>query len=224
LGPTSPLKPKTGLEWGTRPTYLTRELRCQYDSAMRKILAGLRKDLWFVILVVVGLMSGITAIFREGLATFYPTAFNSSRVFQLCLWTCFFVSMTALVFRQRATIVNLESRLDQSDAQKAENKRLNSLFADLSKEGEALADELRRGMLHFGPWLQKREKWKQRTSKNIEDAGWPVDAADFRHSGEKDLKVGPGTVMNDGILFELYRDQLSGCRKKLAEIVARRLS
>jgi hypothetical protein len=101
---------------------------------------------------------------------------------------------------------------------------LHDLFADLSREGETLAAELRSGMREFGPWLQKRREWRERVSKMIEDSGWPADAADFRHAGEKDLKAGPGAVMNDRVLFfELYRDQLSGNRNKLAEIVARRL-
>jgi hypothetical protein len=190
---------------------------------MRRLFSGLRKDVWFFALLAIGLMSGISATFREWLSTFHPQAAAYSRVFQASLWTCFFLAMTALVIRQRAYIVGLEFRLDRSDATKNENKKLHDTFAALAREGEALADELRRGLRDYGLWLQKREQWRTRTSESMDKAGWLVDATDFRHAGEKDLKVAPGTVTNDKIFFELYRDQLSGNRNKLAEIVARRL-
>jgi hypothetical protein len=50
-------------------------------------------------------------------------------------------------------------------------------------EGEALAIKLRQGLPHhegspvFGPWLQKRQEWIQRTSESLRHMGLPDEAA-----------------------------------------------
>jgi hypothetical protein len=54
--------------------------------------AGLQKDVWLMIGIAVGLMSGFASIFREWLSIFHPQAADTGRVFNACLITCFFLA------------------------------------------------------------------------------------------------------------------------------------
>lgn len=122
-----------------------------------------------------------------------------------------------------ASVQTLANQADQSEAIKKENKRLHDLFGELMDEGEALANELRRGMRDFGGWLQKRRGWAERVSTTLVEMNLPTEAAAFRHSGEKDARPTPGTVIDDKYLYQLYSEQLNGYRTRLQEIVTRRL-
>jgi hypothetical protein len=132
--------------------------------------------------------------------------------------------MIALVIRQRVAIVGLESRLDQSDAEKAEKKKLHDLFGKFMAEGENLAKELKNAHGHaFGPWLRKRQIWAEQVVQTLDNMNLQTEAASFRHAGEKDPLVGPGIVPDDRYWYRLYQDQLTGYRNKIQEIVTRRL-
>jgi hypothetical protein len=170
-------------------------------------------------------MSGITAIFREWLATFYPTAVEPRRVFQACLWTCFFLAAIVLVIRQQLVIIGLEGRIDQSGAIKAESKRRHGVFGKFMEEGEALAKELRE--IHgeqFQGWEKQRKVWREQVCATLTEMGVSTEAAAFRHAGERDPKPAPGTVIDDRYLHKLYGEQLEGNRGELKAIVQRLLN
>jgi hypothetical protein len=117
-----------------------------------------------------------------------------------------------------------ETTLSESHDKSQENNRLHSLFGDFLDEGESLADELRRGMQVYGPWLDKRSKWVEKVSQTLTDMKLPTDAAAFRQAGEKDLPIfPPGTVSTPRLYYDHYSSQLTGYRTKLQEIVTRRL-
>jgi hypothetical protein len=117
-----------------------------------------------------------------------------------------------------------ESKAEDKAATQQEKKRLHDLFGGFMKEGESLADELRRGMQSYGPWLQKRREWVERVSQALTDMGLPTEAAGFRQAGEKDRPIfPPGTVESPRLYYDLYSSQLTGYRTKLQEIVSRRL-
>jgi hypothetical protein len=114
----------------------------------------------------------------------------------------------------------------------AEAQRLHAVLGDLMTQGEAFASELRRGLPHheglpvFGPWLQRRQEWIQRTSESLSDIGLPDEAAAFRHAveGDADINQLRGSRQSQSIYWHrFYGSQLDKCREKLADIVARRL-
>jgi hypothetical protein len=123
---------------------------------MRDWWAGLWKDTWLGVAVLVGLMSGIASILREWLAIFHPSIASAGPVFRASLWTCFVISCGVVVARQRSAIVQHERREHKSSETEMESRRLHDLFGGFMREGEALADELRRGVQHYGIWLKKR--------------------------------------------------------------------
>lgn len=188
---------------------------------MQTFLAALRKDFWLALAMAVGLMSGITSIFREWLSVFHPNATDAGRVFNACLWTCFVISCVFVVARQRSAIMGLEREADRSEAIKNENKRRHEVIADVMREGEALAEELRRGVREYGLWLNRRRLWVDRGSQALAEMGLPTEAAAFRQALEAtpDMKG----MVSPGYMQTFYEQQLSNCRTKLADIVARRL-
>jgi hypothetical protein len=117
-----------------------------------------------------------------------------------------------------------ESKADDDAATKRENKRLHDLFGEFMVEGELLTKEL--GRTHgdkFGAWLQKRRTWEEKICQTLIEMSLSTEAAAFRHAGEKDPKVAPGTVVDDRYWYQLYGEQINGCRTKLQDIVMRRL-
>jgi hypothetical protein len=73
-----------------------------------------QRDIWLMIGIAVGLMSGITSIVREWISIFYPHAVNSGRLFNACLITCFFAAVLFVFHRQAVrsgSSVKLSSRL-----------------------------------------------------------------------------------------------------------------
>ena len=181
------------------------------------------KDVWLGVAVTVGLMSGIASIFREWLSVFHPAAVSSSRLFYASLWTCFVISCGIVIARQRIAIVALEDDTRRLRDGRVDTERLHNLFGGFMDEGAALALELRRGMEIYGPWLAKRNDWIMRVSKTLTDMNLPTEAAAFRHAGEKDFIPPPGTVFDRKHQFQLYMEQLTGCRTELQKIVQRRV-
>jgi hypothetical protein len=102
-----------------------------------------------------------------------------------------------------ASVQTLENQANQSVAVQRENKRLHDLFGAFMNEGEALADELRRGVRDFAPCLEKRRNWVERVSQSLVDMNLPTEAAAFRHSGEVEARPAPGTVIDDKYLYQL---------------------
>jgi hypothetical protein len=191
---------------------------------MTTLWSGLRKDAWSLVLLAIGLMSGIAAIFREWLSVFVPRIADSGRLFNACLITCFFLATLLVIFRQRMTIVGLENAANQSESKKANSVQQHALFGTLMTEGEGLAKELKR--THgdaFGPWLIKRRNWIDQVALALTDMHFPTEASAFRQAGEKDPDTKPGVIVNDHYWYDFYNGQLTGYRTKLQEIVTRRL-
>jgi hypothetical protein len=118
-----------------------------------------------------------------------------------------------------------ETVLFEVQSSKREQDKLQNLFGKLLSEGEALADELRRGVQNYAPWLEKRKKWVADVSQALTDINLPTEATGFRQAGEKDLPIfPPGTAISPRLYYDLYNDQLTGYRTKLQEIVGRRFS
>jgi hypothetical protein len=183
--------------------------------------AGFRKDIWRWLLVAVGLMSGIAATFREWLSVFYPRAADAGKLFDACLITCFLLA-TVSCFRP-ATLYHccLEDAQNLDRKNKAEARRLHSVFGDFMAGGEALAIELRRGLPYhegspvYGPWLQKRQEWVQRASESLSNIGLPDEAAAFRHAVEGDPDVNQLVGPNQSVYwYRFYSGQLDKCREK----------
>ncbi len=200
------------------------------SSPMDPRWAGFRKDLWLWLFVAVGLMSGITAIFREWLSVFHPTAADAGRVFNASVITCFFLAAVLVFFRQRSTIASLGDSEKRDRENKADARRLHDVFGDFMTEGEALAGELRQGLPYhegapvFGPWLQRRQEWVRRASDSLRDMGLPDDAAAFRHAVEGDPDINQLVGPNQSVYwYRFYGGQLDKCREKLADVVARRV-
>jgi hypothetical protein len=190
---------------------------------MRDWWAGLWKDAWLAGALSVGLMSGIASIFREWLTISHPGTSNTGHVFDTTLRLCFAIACGVVIVRQRSTIVLLERRERQASDTKTESLRLHEQFGNLMNEGEALADELRRGVQHIGRWLKKRSDWISQVSKALTDAGWPTDAAAFRQAVEMAPEIKGVGVVDHRYSQQFYGQQLDNCRTKLAEIVARKL-
>jgi hypothetical protein len=121
-------------------------------------------------------------------------------------------------------INNLEARAETAETalkDKSTRYQVRLKFADLMREGEVLADELRRGLPQFGGWLEKRRDWIGRTNQALIDAEFPTDAADFRHAAEftPDIKG----IANDAYWHRFYGEQLESSRTRLREIISRRV-
>lgn len=66
------------------------------------------KPLWFVVVVAVALMSGITSIFREWLALYFPHSVAASGAFQASVTTCFALSGFIVLFQMHREISELQ--------------------------------------------------------------------------------------------------------------------
>lgn len=161
--------------------------------------AGLRNDIWLVLVIAVGLMSGIASLVREWLSIFFPHAVNSGRLFNAWLSTCFFLAGLFVFYRQRSTIASLQGKLNEKRAAKEKVQQLRAEFGNYMAEGERLTGEWRAGMREYGAWLQRRQGWVQRVSDFLTNMGLPDEAAAFRHSGEGDPDVNQLQGVNQAI-------------------------
>jgi len=152
---------------------------------MRELLGGLRKDLCFTILLAIGLMSGVTATFREWLITFHPKAAEYSRVFQASLWTCCFLAMTILVIRQRLAIVGLENQCAQFAASEIETEKVRQQFAEIMTSGRNLSDGLGRCQPEqFGIWDGGLDTWVETVKSFLSEHGYHTEAIEFERAKE----------------------------------------
>lgn len=71
-------------------------------------------DTWYIVAVWVGLMSGLTAIFREWIEVFLPEI-QRSALFNACAVTCFVLSCGFLVWKQRRIMREMERKMDRPD-------------------------------------------------------------------------------------------------------------
>ena len=123
-----------------------------------------------------------------------------------------------------ARALRAESEVADDAATNRENKRLHDLFGGFMEEAEALAKTLKE--THgdkFGAWVQQRRIWRERVNETLIQMGFSTEAAAFRHAGEVEPKLAPGTVMDDRYWYQLHSEQLNGSRNELKDIVKRRL-
>jgi len=168
-------------------------------------------------------MSGGASVPLAALAIYFHNA--PLKILFACLTAFGVVGACYQVWRE-----SVSALLATIAARNAEAQRLHAVFGDFMTQGEALAIELRRGLPHheglpvFGPWLQRRQDWIQRTSELIRDMGLPDEAAAFRHAVEGDPDINQLVGPNQSVYwYRFYTGQLDKGREKLADIVSRRL-
>ena len=88
-------------------------------------------------------------------------------------------------------------------------------------EGAELAGKLN-GLSHFTEWTKEMENCINRTAQALVDAGFPTEAAAFRHA--KDVPFQLGGVSNTHFQKAFYHHQLNSSREKLEEVVQRKIS
>jgi hypothetical protein len=179
---------------------------------------------WLLMVIGIGLMSGIFSVVREWLSIKYPAApTRSGQIFQASLWTCFVIAALFVVIRQRLAIVGLEDRLEQASSEQAEKKQQHDLFGSIMQQGVNVSTALAECQTdsQFSSWDAGFAEWLVLAKMAIKDLGYYSDSVEFVRAGENAEPVaGPMDWRNQQ---EERCRVLAEHQKKLEEIVHRRL-
>lgn len=135
------------------------------------------RTVWLGVVLVIGLMSGVTSVGRDALETFYPGVFSHNLLFSFCLRTCFVISVIVVVVKQQFDIAALERDADNKNSIAI----IRDSLGEFMVEAQQFMDRPLKSGEEYAQWKSEVDSWFQRCYKFIETKISPADAVLFAH-------------------------------------------
>jgi hypothetical protein len=180
---------------------------------------------WKVFALAIAILSGVLSVVREAIVIISGRPPQTS-LFWSWVLIAFIVSAAIVYVREYKTRVKLERLLQDRAEEDKNEKNLRLNFAGLMQDGKSLEDAIvtTQDVNVVNNDLTSRWRgWRKQVTTALEEAGWRTEAVAFSHASENPSKDGLGSYVHIPETKRLYVVQLRMERKKLEQIIERKL-